>query len=178
MMSERWERKRRCSSQSSLASENSASKKSNGGGTPPTTFSEPPSTGSSPSLSRKQLKPAGIIRNNSALRHILATTRIKAAIDAAKSSENQFALDDLRIGLKKYMSNSFTGKLYENFIIFIGFFAAVEYIHSTYALNKHNAYQNQRPILDSLDIGFAIIFAFDWLLNGFLADSKVYYFWR
>lgn len=125
--------------------------------------------GGKPSLIRRN----SLMRQTNAFKYMYALEQMKV-----QSEEDVDTLEDIRITIKKYMSNSAVGVLYENLIILISIASAVVYIHSTYALDRHNSYQNQRKVIDVIDLVFVSIFAFDWALNLFLADSKVYYFWR
>jgi hypothetical protein len=139
----------------------------------PTTPSVSDTSGKNPQFARTTL------RKNSILKQSLNTFRYKAAIEAVKTAnEEEFdSIEDIRLGLKKYLTNSLVGSLYENFTIFISVISAIEYIHSTYANDHHNRYWKQTYPLDKAELCFAGVFLFDWALKYFLADSKFNFFW-
>jgi hypothetical protein len=129
--------------------------------------------------SDRESKTTNMRRKGSILRANVNFVRLKATIDEVKhNSEDVDSVDDLRVQLKKYLSNSLTGKVYENFIIFVSILSAGAYIHETYAGDKHNLYWHHMNTLSYVGLICASIFIFDWILNFFLADNKFYYFWR
>jgi hypothetical protein len=129
--------------------------------------------------SDRESKNTNMRRKASILRANVNFVRLKATIDAVKHNSDEVdSVDDLRVQLKKYLSNSLAGKVYENFIIFVSILSAGAYIHETYAGDEHNLYWHHMNTLNYLGLICASIFIFDWILNFFLADNKFYYFWR
>ena len=163
----------------SRVSELNLSSKSDGRGTGLSRKSSVFGLGSESESEGGRASTPGLRRKNSIMRSNINTVRLKQTIEEVKSgSVETESIDDLRMSIKKYMSNSLFGTVYENIIIFISVVSAGEYIHETYARDEHNEHWGHMPILDKLAVSFATIFLFDWLLNFFLADSKVFYFWR
>jgi hypothetical protein len=107
------------------------------------------------------------------------TSKYSAALDAVKSSQeaDQDTIEDLRVKLKKYMSNSVFGAYYENYILFMSILSMFEFIYQTYLEDEPDKHE-QYEVLLLFQFGFAGLFIFDWFLNFFLADHRRKYITR
>ena len=120
----------------------------------------------------------GVPRRNSI--RTINTQKYSAALDAVKSGQeaDEDTLEDIRIGLKKYLSSSFAGKCYDNYILFVSVLSMFEFIYATYLDEDIESDRLEKYYLDLISIGFATLFSFDWLLNFFLADHKIKFMTR
>jgi hypothetical protein len=123
--------------------------------------------------------PQRAVTRRGSIRQTIINFKYYQAIEEVKTKNEgeSDSIEDIRIEVKKYMSNSAVGRIYENLTILISIMSAIVYIHETYALDQHNLYLHQSYSLDKLDILFASFFLCDWCFHYFLADSKFYYFW-
>lgn len=121
-----------------------------------------------------------LVRRNSLVRNSLTASKYAAALDAFKNvdEEEKDTWEDYRIQLKKQWTSSHHFRYYENFMILIGILCAVEYIHESYYLNKHNLHYGQEPYLKTIELSFTCFFAFDWIIELLLADRTIPYLMR
>lgn len=126
------------------------------------------------SMTDDMLKSPKLTTRRSSIRTI-NTQKYSEALDAVKSGQqaDEDTLEDLRIGLKKYLTSSATGKYYENYILFVSVFSMFEFIYATYIDETVESDRREKYYLDLITIGFAVLFGCDWLLNYFLADHKM-----
>jgi antitoxin component HigA of HigAB toxin-antitoxin module len=129
--------------------------------------------------SEKNKSPMGIQRRASfSLRSTFNTAKYSAALENVKvdQDEEMDSLEDNRIKLKKYMSTSPFGKTYENAILALSILSTIEFIHQSYMDPAFPGDQNQLKILFKMESVFIGFFLFDWVLNFFMADDKIKYF--
>lgn len=121
-----------------------------------------------------------LVRRNSLVRNTMSSSKYAAALDAFKNleQEEQDSWEDFRVRVKKQWNSSVYHWYYENFIIFIGLLTAIEYIHESYYLNKHNLRYGQKPYLEPIAISFTAVFGFNWILELLLADRTIPYLFR
>ena len=151
------------------------------------------SADSSPSISSRKSILSASNRNNVARFTALSPARktlssIEAPVinsaftDALNQMNNStisnFNMEEVRTRVKKWVTNSFPGLIYNNTMLIISMFSPIEYIYVTY-LDTQDAAQDM--ILQNLYVVekvLACFFMFDWCLNFFIADHKVIFMTR
>lgn len=81
-------------------------------------------------------------------------------------------LEMLRLKTKKYLATSFLGKLYTNSLLVLSVLSCLQYILQTYVSGAEPEGRNILNIFSKLELCLAALFAFDWVLNLFLADHR------
>jgi hypothetical protein len=87
-------------------------------------------------------------------------------------------IESVRLQTKKILTHSRFGRIYENFLLFLSVVSCLEYIYQTYL---HPSVPSDKKLLHDLNIlelYFASMFGFDWLLNCFLAEHRLIFFTR
>ena len=92
-------------------------------------------------------------------------------------------LEDFRTRLKKFMAKSLTGKIYNQFFLFLSVFSMCTYIYVTYLIvcsddDELNCDNSGYGTAVQLEKSLAIAFIFDWVLYFAIADSKRAYVTR
>lgn len=107
-------------------------------------------------------------------------SKYSAAIEAFNVSkeEDKDPLEDARVKLKKFLTHSPAGAWYEDIMLSISIVSTIEFIYQTYLFNDIESEKERLFYLQLIELGFAGCFACDWLLNYFLADHKIKYFFR
>lgn len=89
------------------------------------------------------------------------------------NSEEQVPyLEMLRIKTKKYLAISFVGKVYTNSLLILSILSCLQYIFQTYISGSQPEGKELLNIFSKLELCLAGLFAFDWLLNLFIADHR------
>ena len=87
--------------------------------------------------------------------------------------EEHDIFEDARIKVKKFMSESFIGRTYENVLIVVAVFSGLQYIVTTYSQYLS---QDEIGAFQSLEIVLAVVFGWDWFFCLALADRKIDHF--
>lgn len=82
-------------------------------------------------------------------------------------------MEDIRLKVKRYHSNSVHGLLYSDIMLFISIISSFEFMYQTYLDPSDPANQHTLNSLNILEKVFACLFIMDWMLNFFIADHKV-----
>jgi len=90
-----------------------------------------------------------------------------------KDEEGRDVLEEYRIALKKFMSFSLFGRVYENLLLVTAVFSGCQYIWSTY---RDSMTANILSMFTDLEMVLAIVFTVDWTLCFFMADHKLMHF--
>lgn len=134
---------------------------------------------SSPSTSDRKGVP-NLTRRNSISSKARPNFQFSEALEKAENEvqEEHDSLEDMRIKLKKFLTNSPYGQAFENVIMAINILSTLEVIYSTY-LYPNNEWDNSNQfILRRLDLAFGAIFALVWTLGFLTADRKIPYIFR
>ena len=75
--------------------------------------------------------------------------------------------------VKKFLTLSWFGKLYENVLLVCSVLSCIECIYQTYKLNDEHLTLSTDD--RTIQLVFAIIFGFDWTLSFLLEDHKLVY---
>ncbi len=127
----------------------------------------------------KNKSPSGVQRRSSfSLRTSFNTAKYTAALENVKTDQDEEtdSLEDNRIKLKKYMSTSQFGKAYENAILALSVMSTIQFIHQSYMDPIYDWDRKQLTVLYRIESVFIGFFLFDWVLNLFMADDKLKYF--
>ena len=84
-----------------------------------------------------------------------------------------YSLEDIRLKLKKFMSNSTFGVYYENLLLIISVASSLEYIYQSYLDYSRPDDRVVLNIINAIEKVLAVVFMFDWSLNLFMADHKL-----
>ena len=87
-------------------------------------------------------------------------------------------IETVRLKVKKYMTKSYYGKLYTQFMLIISVISCLEYIYQTYLTDRLEFQRMQLYYLGRFEMVLSCIFMFDWLLSYFLADHKFVFLTR
>ena len=87
-------------------------------------------------------------------------------------------VDQLRQRLKKFMAQSLLGNYYDNALLILSVGSCFEYIYQTYLDPSAAADEELLYKLNIVELVFASLFGFDWLLNCFLAEHRILFFTR
>ena len=78
--------------------------------------------------------------------------------------------DKHRVMAKRFMKRSWIGFLYNSTLLLMSAVSCLQYIYSTYFDSLTD--QRTTQVSDIMELVFASVFAFDWLLSFCLADHK------
>lgn len=119
-------------------------------------------------------------RKDSIVARPTQVSRYSAVIDSfkVKKDDDKDAFEDARVKMKKFLSHSPMGVIYENVMLVISIISSLEFIYQTYLFHDIDSEAERIEYLQLIELGFAGCFAFDWSLNYFLADQKINFFIR
>ena len=103
---------------------------------------------------------------------------VSALEQAGVKPETNFTLEDLRMLVKKAMTQSLFGRFYENVLLFLSLVSCLEVIYATYLHPSIAADQQKLSVLQNVELGFAMLFCFDWVLSLFLAEHTTIFLTR
>lgn len=96
----------------------------------------------------------------------------------AEQEDSAAKMERYRVTCKKFMHDSTFGTWYQIANLTISSVSALQFIYLTY-LNHDNEHDKLRlEQATKMSIALVCFFAWDWLLNLFLADNKVTHFLR
>jgi hypothetical protein len=125
-------------------------------------------------------KPLMVRRASFNIRSTFNASKYSDVLDKVKveQDEEKDRLEDLRIRLKKFLSTSLAGKIYENFIFSISVISTIEFIRELYLERSIAGDAQQLYFMFYIQYYFLACFFIDWILNLFLADNKLSYIFR
>jgi hypothetical protein len=145
--------------------------------------STPGAPGASPKISSGR----GLLqRRSSTVRASVSasgSTQYTAALAEVKSDDDEpdmaFA-ETVKATLKNFLqTTTWTGKLYEWFFVIVSVISTIEYMYQTYEVsNPHNTDDKQIYYSHRVELAFALLFGFDWLLNLLIVDHYFNYLFR
>jgi len=100
----------------------------------------------------------------------------KTMMEITMEKKNKLEVDgeyfeELRIRAKTFMKQSTIGFSYDTMSLLISAVSCLQFIYSTYL---DGSVENETIVVSNImELIFASVFAFDWLLSFFLADHKV-----
>lgn len=147
---------------------------------PPSKLDSSKSFFSSPSSGSDRKTMPNMTRRNSISTKTRPNFQFSEALEKAENDvqEESDSLEDMRIKLKKFMTNSPYGQAFENVIMAINILSTLEVIYSTY-LYPNNVWDNENQfVLRRMDLAFGAIFALVWMLGFLTADRKIPYILR
>ena len=165
----------------------------------------PPSESNPPSFSsrRKSVNSPGTLKGSSAKKFTLVSTTsneslrsmispssrnllenfgaynatFSDALEKLNNSEiSNFNLEDFRLKVKKFITNSLPGVIYSNVMLVISIISSIEYIYQTYLDPQVDV--TIFSYLTVIEKCMAGLFMADWLLNFFIADHKIIFMTR
>lgn len=107
-------------------------------------------------------------------------SKYSAVIESFKAAkeEDKDVFEDARVKIKKFLTNSRLGVMYDNIFLVISIISSLEFIYQTYLFDDIDEEKESIYYLRLIELGFAGCFAFDWSLNYFLADHKLKFILR
>lgn len=113
------------------------------------------------------------------------STLVQKHIDDDSDNKGRDFVEGLRLRLKKIITASTFGKIYEKVLILLSILSTVEFIYTTYLSYNPNPQHmgpshlaTQLKYFNWLELALAGIFSLDWLLSFFIADQKVIFIKR
>ena len=103
----------------------------------------------------------------------LDATLTNAGLTVEEKEIKSDVFEATRLKVKKFMTTSTFGLVYEKVLLFLSILSTIEYIYSTY-LDANKPYMAiQLFYLEYIEMSWAGIFGLDWILAFLIADHKL-----
>ena len=110
---------------------------------------------------------------------VLPPPKYVSALEQAEvKPESNFTWEDMRMLVKKIITESLFGRFYENILLFLSLVSCLEVIYATYLHPSIASDQQKLNVLQNVELGFAMLFCFDWALSLFLAEHTTIFLSR